>query len=157
MLRVLGKILTVVSLLLCAATLLLWKAEPNWIGLGWAGQSELEIHAADGYVELTCARHMTINKLYHGQLGNRFAFYRHDSAWGNPLMGPWQGGSAYIGSAVWYGCGRAAPDAAGVRPWALWLAADSHILGLLFLFLPGARFFVRFFRHQPPLKRVGAA
>lgn len=132
--RRLGNIFNVLSLLLCAATILLWKTEPQWLAIGWAGRHEVELHAADAYLELTLAHHMTLNRRAHRNPDEFFTFYQHSSGWGNPIMRQWHNGVSHIysvgrlGSFAWFGHGSDQPDATGIAPAAQWLAIDARLL-----------------------------
>ncbi len=125
----LGNIANALCLIFCAVTLLLWKTEPHWFAMGWAGQREYEIHIADSYVEITTAHHMTNNAFATRQPGEWFVFHRSSATWGNPIMTEWSGGStSYIGERIWFGHGTNKPDALGRAASSRWLAVDSWLL-----------------------------
>jgi hypothetical protein len=161
--RRLGNIANVLALLLCAAILILWRTEPHWIALGWAGQREYEVHVADGYIELTSTRHMTTDGHPHGNAGEFFAFYHHSSGWGNPLMHQWRQGTGYIrqwshrdgsiSTLFWMGHGHDDAPPAGVAPSAAWLALDTRLWLLLLMLWPVTWVFRRRWRRRTAAKQ----
>jgi len=153
--RLLGNFGNVFSLVLCAVLLGAWKTQPYWLAAGWAQQSELEVHVADGYMEVVLAHGLTLDRFEALNAGQWFAHGRRSSGWGSPLMNHWDSSSAHIEPMGWFGQGRqenpANPSAPGAStpstPSAQWFAIDSWLVCLLCMIWPACWVMVRV-RHQ---------